>query len=45
MMSCEEKEQLTLKTVAVTPLPHVNTDLEIPHWPIDDFNVNPEPSL
>ena len=37
------EEDLTLNTVAVTPDPQVNAELEIPHEPLDDFNVNPEP--
>jgi hypothetical protein len=36
-------ETLTLKTVAVTPDPQVNFELEIPHEPFEDLRVNPEP--
>jgi hypothetical protein len=31
-----------VKTVGVTPDPQVKSELEIPHEPFDDFNVNPE---
>jgi hypothetical protein len=32
-----------VKTVAVTPDPQMNVELEIPHEPFDDARVNPEP--
>jgi hypothetical protein len=34
---------LAVKTVAVTPDAQVNVELEIPHGPLEDFNVKPEP--
>jgi hypothetical protein len=36
-------EKVTVNTVAVTPEPQVNFELEIPHEPFEDFRVNPEP--
>jgi hypothetical protein len=34
-----------VKTVAVTPDPQVKVELEIPHDPLEDFKVKPEPRL
>jgi hypothetical protein len=37
-------QRLTVKTVAVTPEPHVKVELEIPQLPLELLSVNPDPA-